>query len=104
MTAGLSECTVNKRLSAAWQTKMDSLKSVASKVKHSPQVIRKTFSSQQKSYSKVTEGERPKGKIVSCLSLARHFSVAEEMNIASIHFNRKKKKTFAHERVNLHLN
>lgn len=41
---------------------MDSLKSVASKVKHSPQVIRKTFSSQQKSYSKVTEGERPKGK------------------------------------------
>ena len=104
MTAGLSECTVNKRLSAAWQTKMDSLKSVASKVKHSPQVIRKTFSSQQKSYSKVTEGERPKGKIVSCLSLARHFSVAEEMNIASFHFNKKKKKTFAHERVNLHLN
>jgi len=41
---------------------MDSLKTVASKVKHSPQIIRKTFSSSQKSYSKVTEGEKAKGK------------------------------------------
>lgn len=41
---------------------MDSLKTVASKVKHSPQVIRKTFSSSQQSYSKVTEGKKITGK------------------------------------------
>lgn len=41
---------------------MDSLKTVAAKVKHSPKVIRKTFANPQKSYNKVTEGERAKGK------------------------------------------
>ncbi|XP_068698969.1 low density lipoprotein receptor adapter protein 1-like [Montipora foliosa] len=41
---------------------MDSLKTVAAKVKHSPQIIRKTFANPQKSYNKVTEGEKVKGK------------------------------------------
>ena len=41
---------------------MDSLKTVASKVKHSPQIIRKTFANPQKSYNKVTEGEKVKGR------------------------------------------
>lgn len=41
---------------------MHSLKSVAEKVKHSPQVIRKTFSSSHSSYAKVLEGEKSKGK------------------------------------------
>ncbi|KAL9969174.1 hypothetical protein ACROYT_G021359 [Oculina patagonica] len=41
---------------------MDSLKFVAAKVKHSPQVIRKTFSGSQSPYAKVIEGEKSKGK------------------------------------------
>ena len=41
---------------------MDSLKFVAAKVKHSPQVIRKTFSSSHSQYAKVLEGEKSKGK------------------------------------------
>ena len=44
------------------KTKMDSLKFVAAKVKHSPQVIRKTFSSSHSPYAKVLEGEKSKGK------------------------------------------
>lgn len=42
---------------------MDSLKFVAAKVKHSPQVIRKTFSSSHSPYAKVLEGEKSKGKL-----------------------------------------
>lgn len=45
------------------KTKMDSLKFVAAKVKHSPQVIRKTFSSSHSPYAKVLEGEKSKGKL-----------------------------------------
>ncbi|PFX31205.1 Low density lipoprotein receptor adapter protein 1-A [Stylophora pistillata] len=43
---------------------MNSLKTVAAKVKHSPQVIRKTFSGagSPSPYAKVTEGEKSKGK------------------------------------------
>ena len=49
--------------------KMDSLKTVAAKVKHSPKVIRKTFANPQKSYNKVTEGERAKGRSEACVQL-----------------------------------
>lgn len=53
---------------------MDSLKFVAAKVKHSPQVIRKTFSSSHSPYAKVLEGEKSKGKP------AKHYmNVAEEV-------------------------
>lgn len=41
--------------------KMNSLKNVAAKVKHSPQVIRKTFAGSPSPYAKVTEGEKSKG-------------------------------------------
>lgn len=44
---------------------MDSLKSVAAKVKHSPQIIRKTFSGSPRPYAKVLEGEKSKGEIIS---------------------------------------
>lgn len=46
-----------------FKSKMNSLKTVAAKVKHSPQVIRKTFSGagSPSPYAKVTEGEKSKG-------------------------------------------
>ena len=71
VASGFKEYTNKSQSSVDRSDKMDSLKSVASKVKHSPQVIRKTFASSQKSYCKVTEGEKSKGKTLLMLT-ARH--------------------------------
>lgn len=49
---------------------MDSLKFMAAKVKHSPQVIRKTFASSQSPYAKVLEGEKSKGKYITIVTFA----------------------------------
>ena len=58
------------------KTKMNSLKTVAEKVKHSPQVIRKRISSPHSSYAKVLEGEKSKGKAGEYYT-----SVAQEVNL-----------------------
>ena len=58
------------------KTKMDSLKFVAAKVKHSPQVIRKTFSGSHSPYAKVLEGEKSKGKS----SGEHHTNIAEQVS------------------------
>lgn len=61
------------------KTKMDSLKFVAAKVKHSPQIIRKTFSSSHSPYAKVLEGEKSKGKS------GEHYSnIAEQVSRWSV--------------------
>lgn len=61
------------------KTKMNSLKTVAEKVKHSPQVIRKTFSSSHSPYAKVLEGEKSKGKP------GEHYTkTTEEVNLVEL--------------------
>lgn len=58
---------------------MNSLKTVAEKVKHSPQVIRKTFSSSHSPYAKVLEGEKGKGKP------GEHYTkTTEEVNLVEL--------------------